>query len=408
VACLGVPVHVTRPDAKVRINTRVLLDPRALGLRRIRSHIISVHHDGGLGQYGTYATFEADVARIFDEEFPAETELWRRRRLLIYAGGGLTSERDSVDRMSRIGAQLLHAQIYPLAFHWNSGLMSVMRTIVHAALVRLSPPPEEQAPTKKFMHDRLDAALEPHVRDLAGKLFWDDVKAIGYRATKNAAGATRIMLKHLVRFLDANPDVEVHILAHSAGSVFLAPLVQLMTTPADQKIENGPMKGRTGYGIDLATCTLWAPAVTMDLFKDSYLPAIERETGQSGIGRFALYTLTDEAEQRDCCVGEYSKSLLYLISNALEEMRFIPMRRSHGQPLLGLEVCVEEDETLQALFESGRADWVRAPNDHPKNSLNASRTNTHLRFEEMFTLRSTASRIYQAGKSEMTDAGELT
>ncbi len=407
VARLGVPVHVTRPDAKARINTSVILDPRALGLRKIRSHIISVHHDGGLGQYGTYATFEEDVVRIFNEEFPAVTESWRRRRLLIYAGGGLTSESESVDRMSRIGAQLLQAQIYPLAFHWNSGFMGVIRTIVHAALVRLSPPPEEQAPTRKFMKDRLDAALEPYVRDLAGKLLWDDVKAIGYRATKNEAGAARIMLRQLVRFLDANPDVEVHLLAHSAGSVFLAPLVQLMTTPADQKIESGPMKGRTGYGVNLATCTLWAPAVSMDLFKESYLPAIQLGDGdRGGIGRFALYTLTDEAERRDCCIGEYNKSLLYLISNALEEMRYIPMRRSHGQPLLGLEVCVEENDELQALFDSGRSDWVRAPNDHPSDSLDASRTTTHLRFEEPFTLRSTILRIYQAGKGGAMDAGE--
>lgn len=406
VARLGVPVHVTRSDAKARINTNALLDPRALGLRKIRSHLISVHHDGGLNQYGAYATFEEDIARIFDEGFPGETERWQRRRLLIYAGGGLTSERDSVDRMSRIGAQLLQAQIYPLAFHWNSGFLGVMRTIVHAALGRLSPPPEEQAPTKKFMKDRLDGALEPYVRDLAGKLLWDDVKAIGYRATKNEAGAARIMLKHLVRFLDANPDVEVHLLAHSAGSVFLAPLVQLMTTPADQKIESGPMKGRTGYGVNLDTCTLWAPAASMDLFSECYLPAIEREdVSRGGIGRFALYTLTDEAERRDCCIGEYNKSLLYLISNALEEMRYVPMRRSHGQPLLGLEVCVEGNDALQALFAGGRADWVRAPNDHDKNSLDASRTTTHLRFEEVYTLRSTVLRIFQAGQEGTTSGG---
>ena len=107
---------------------------------------------------------------------------------------------------------------------------------------------------------------------------------------------------------------------------------------------------------------------------------------------FALYTLTDEAEQDDHCAGIYHKSLLYLVSNAFEDEMRIPLFRG-GRPLLGMAKFVRRDPDLQALFHDG-ADWVEAPNQFGERSPQASRASRHGAFDDdPATLRSTLRRI---------------
>jgi hypothetical protein len=54
-----------------------------------------------------------------------------------------------------------------------------------------------------------------------------------------------------------------------------------------------------------------------------------------------LFVLSDKAEQDDSCADVYHKSLLYLVSNALERTPHIPFRQD-GEPLLGLEVDLND------------------------------------------------------------------
>ena len=75
------------------------------------------------------------------------------------------------------------------------------------------------------MLDRLDDALEPLARALSGKSQWDEMKENALRATESAAGGARLALKHLARLAAAEPGLEIHIVGHSAGAVFHAPLV---------------------------------------------------------------------------------------------------------------------------------------------------------------------------------------
>src|SRR4030095_1441572 len=113
-----------------------------------------------------------------------------------------------------------------------------------------------------------------------------------------AGGAYRVSA------LRSNIDVAVGIVGHSAGSIFHAPFVRLLTA-SKGKITAGFLKGQNGYGIKVESCTMWAPACTIRLFKEAYLPAIRA----GAIKRFALFTLTDEVEQNDHCANIYHKSL---------------------------------------------------------------------------------------------------
>ncbi len=235
--------------------------------------------------------------------------------------------------------------------------------------------------------DRTDDMLEPLVRRFTGKSVWDEMKENGLLATHKEGQTGRVVLKHLARLMERE-QVEIHLVGHSAGSIFLAPFVQLLATSGE--IKQGSMKGKTGYGIPAATCTLWAPAMTMALFKETYGSLIKAQA----ITRFALYTLTEKFEQDDHCAQIYRKSLLYLVSNALEETIHIPLIQPDGEPLLGMEKFVQKDETLPALFQAGQADWVLAPNQAHNNSLMASEARSHGGFDnDPTTLRSTMARI---------------
>jgi alpha-beta hydrolase superfamily lysophospholipase len=76
------------------------------------------------------------------------------------------------------------------------------------------------------------------------------------------------------------PSLEIHLVGHSAGSIVLGGLIA--------RLAGARSKARAA----ITTCTLWAPACTMDVYRTQYLPALSR--GQ--IGNFGLFTLTDKAE----------------------------------------------------------------------------------------------------------------
>jgi hypothetical protein len=71
-----------------------------------------------------------------------------------------------------------------------------------------------------------------------------------------------------------------------------------------------------------------APAVRVDLFKETVVPAIK----SGKVKRFNQFHLSDDMEQKDpTCkpILGYSRSLLYLVSQSLEQ--------GQSTPILGLE-----------------------------------------------------------------------
>jgi hypothetical protein len=133
----------------------------------------------------------------------------------------------------------------------------------------------------------------------------------------------------------------------------------------------------------------------MDFYREQYVPAIR----EGSIKRFAIYTLTDRAEQDDDCANIYHKSLLYLVSNAFErELRKPWFRGGDGEPLLGMEKFVHRLPPRERPKE-----WVLAPNAVPEGRPGASRATTHGGFDDdATTLKATLARILgvSAGAAE--------
>lgn len=389
VARLGAPIILTNREAVAVTRVQAVGETDAYTYGDLRPHIISIGNEGKLRTGGTYGTSEAEVEGMFVEDIPRITQRWDKKRILLYAHGGLVPEGAAVGRLSEYRAALLKAQIYPLSFIWKSDFWTTLTNIITDALGRTRPEGPIDA-AFDFMLDRLDSALEPIARGVGGKAQWDEMKENAKLATISIEGGARFALGHLAKLVADDSDVEVHIVGHSAGSILHAPLVQLLTTSGE--IGVGRMQGQKGFGIPIKSCTLWAPACTFNLFQQAYLPAIEAK----GIERFALFTLTDESEQDDHCANTYHKSLLYLVSNAFEEQR--------KTPILGMERFAKNDPDLTRLLNStARVAWIRSPNSGQLGDQDASTASRHGGFDDdKPTVMATLARVLNKPKIEGT------
>jgi hypothetical protein len=121
----------------------------------------------------------------------------------------------------------------------------------------------------------------------------------------------------------------------------------------------------------ITTCTLFAPACTVEFFKEHYAPRLKTRHKGTRLPALDIYNLTDKLELGDNVVKAYRKSLLYLVSNALE--------RKRGKPILGMQTFSKDLEGtagLSFIYSNGRGKRTRSEshggfdNDtHTMNSL---------------------------------------
>lgn len=404
VARLGAPICLD--DVQVLGDKQGALRTAKVSFPDLRRHIVSIGNDGGLRKSGTYGTSEDDVRRIFAESIPAATKNWRKTRILLYAHGGLVPEENAIQRVQDYLQPLLEAEVYPVAFIWKTDFWTTLKNILEDCVKRRRPD-ERVGGAKDFLLDRLDDTLERLARMLGGKAVWGEMKENAALASMRETGGARLVARCLAE-LAANQSVEVHVAGHSAGSIFMGPLVQLLTTPEGTAIPAESLKDETGrsweptngMGLTVKTCTLWAAACTTGLFKAAYLPAIQA-------GKLAaptLFSLTDSAEQDDNCASIYNKSLLYLVSNAFEKE---PRKFFHkdGWPILGMDKFIQKDAVLSKLVRNETIDYVLSPNAEPEGSIDAARSSHHGDFDDdRATVLATLGRIL----GRKTAQGDIT
>jgi hypothetical protein len=256
---------------------------------------------------------------------------------------------------------MLDAEVYPISFIWRSDAWTTVTNILKDAFATKRPEGFLDG-TKDFMLDRLDDALEPVARTLTGKLQWDEMKENALLATTSKSGGARITLNYIKALADKLKDkFEIHVAGHSAGSIFHAPLVQLLTSKG--KITAGSLKGNTGYGLPVSTCTLWAPACTVDLLKTSYLPAINA----NAIRKFSLFCIKRTKPRITITAVKYIISPYYtLYPTLLKQDTVYHFSDLMVKAILGMQKFVNKDKDLSDLFKGGKADLVLSPNAAPE------------------------------------------
>jgi hypothetical protein len=381
VARLGVPVRLETSDGTARASYTASARAKTWSYADLRPHVVSIGAQGALDPKGDIGTTPELVREIVRQDIPRITAGWKKKRIVLYAHGGLVKQGDALQRVNEYRDALLAKECYPLAFIWHSDFWTTVKEILADAATQRRPEGFLDA-TKDFMLDRLDDMLEPLARVLGGREIWSKMKDKATGATLRPDGGARLVADELAALARADRSVEIHVVAHSAGSVFHAPLVQYLAAE---------------LGLAIKTCTLWAPALTTARFRDAYLPLIR----SGAIGRFALFQLDERSDQDDNCAGLYNKSLLYLVAHAFEEHPRVPLVQPAGEPLLGLQKCVDADPAIRSIFSSGVADRIIAPTSGlPMGNPASSEAKHHADFDDdRATVLATLARILGSARA---------
>lgn len=248
------------------------------------------------------------------------------KKLAIYVHGGLNSHKDSIRRIRIMAPYFRENGIYPLFITWHTGALESLGSLLadcweklksHASgpsqglLDKLK---EKLDDIARRITDSTDRALES-ASNVSVKAIWSEMKENAGRATEDGH-ALFVLAMHLAELRNQIPDLEIHLIGHSAGSIVLGHLLDLLQVSEHSKV---------------ASCTLYAPACTVPFANQYYGKAIKN--GVLNQRDFYIHVLSNERELDDNVAHIYRKSLLMLVSRALE--------RFHKMPILGIAAAFD-------------------------------------------------------------------
>lgn len=272
-------------------------------------HSVVFGNDGRIQRYLT----EDEPPRKLQQQVFALPDRWFRerpadepKRLVLYAHGGLNSEDDAIKRASAMGRYFIGNGCYPIFLVWKTGLMESLRNIFEDAH-RKQP---ALAGIGEWVSEKTDLLLEKTIGRPFARPLWCEMKENAHLAFTPRHGGE--LLLEAVQALASTwgERFELHLVGHSAGSIFLGHLLKAAG-------RRGPVKGA------LKSVNLYAPACTVAFANQHY--AADDEV----MKRLHLDVLSDKAERDDHVIQLYRKSLLYFVSNSCE-----PDLRT---PILGLD-----------------------------------------------------------------------
>ena len=162
----------------------------------------------------------------------------------------------------------------------------------------------------EWLTEKTDLVIEKTVGRPFAKPIWSEMKENAALAFAPRHGGE--LLLDAIQALAAawGPAFELHLVGHSAGSIILGSMLSAMAA-------------RPAVRAALASVHLYAPACTVAFACRHYA------SDADVMKRLHLDVLSDKEERNDNVVAIYRKSLLYLVSNALEtDLR---------TPILGLD-----------------------------------------------------------------------
>ncbi|WP_420862649.1 C1 family peptidase [Algirhabdus cladophorae] len=290
--------HAMFRDAKVAAS--------AFAPRRQDIHGHFMHLDDGQfvsrGRYTQNKASLDETAKLIKSGGTGRNETPDYRHLLIFAHGALSNKTAVAKRIRAWSKVYKKNGIYPIHIMWETGFNSDVVDVFYDLLFKTRNLMGEDA-------DHTDARLEEMAGPLGRKL-WRDLKVTsGLTFAPGTQGGEGI--RDLVKAARQAPELQVHFASASAGVLLLAELADVM-----QQLK-----------VPLASANVMAPACNLDHYNNRIRPHL----GQT-IQHLYQYSLIDQRECADT-LDIYSKSLLYLVSNALEPQK--------GTPMLGMETGLQ-------------------------------------------------------------------
>jgi hypothetical protein len=259
-------------------------------------------------------------------------------KLLIYAHGGLVSEDASIQRIRVLAPYVEANGIYPLFLTWKTGPLETLQNIFEDYF---SGRPELGTGPAGGVLDQLREGADRMIEATSHLILrgvWSEMRGNAEFSTQSGRSID-LLAKKLIALRDnlaaANRTLELHIVGHSAGSILLGWLLDRLIRP--DLLNAAP---------PVASCTLFAPACSVQFAVGTYAKA--SRTPIFRLQDLFLHYLSDSNERADGLPSIkarlYGKSILYLVSRALDDLR--------RMPLLGLERAIDPKQL-------DPTDWAR-------------------------------------------------
>jgi len=345
---------------------------------RLKVFVVNVTAGGRMSKTGDVssdpAQLEGLAAAMETQQNTWVTEGDPKRRLVLYAHGGLVGEAGGIAVADRMIDWWRANHIYPVHIVWESDAL----TTIFSFLEHL----REVLPfggLRDGWWEALDTMLEGAGRNI--RSLWQEMKVNARAASGDLKGAptpaadepgVTLFVQHLKAYRQRHPDLEVHLVGHSAGSVVLGAVIKRLIAE----------------GIQVESLQLMGAAIRVDEFVEKVVSELRGAPGGSGmLRRFTAYDLTDKSELDDTCPGPpvpiYHKSLLYFVARSLEEST-----GNFEVPMVGLSKAVPKaypmpDGSSRPLIDviGGSANLVIAPNSATEAD-SRSKANGHGEFDD--------------------------
>ncbi len=324
----------SRAAVSVKTASQLAAPAKSPALDDIRGHYINTGNNGNISFHGNYYHNNVEeVAEFMRLYYEPRTKGWRNPRLMLFAHGGLNSETNCAERIVWMNKILLANEIYPVHFMWETGIAETIGQLLIDALK------QERLTGKSelfgdWIQDRIDRGIE-HATKPMGTAMWAKMKVNAGQAFRELPGSKTgvstdrpklparrsevstdmpempggtVFLRGLVDYLNKRKGPELHLVGHSAGSIWFAHFIRLLAA----------LKPRFA----VQNLILFAPACRIDLFHELVLS----QTGpKKPVRNLTLFNLSEVAERQDNVMEIYKKSLLYLVSNSFEDERGVPL-----------------------------------------------------------------------------------
>jgi len=326
--------------------------------------------DGKFQQRGDYWTTADDIRKTV-ERIKERAKAYPH--LLIYVHGGLNSPKASAKRIAALRDGFKRNGVYPFHIMYDTGMVEEIADSVRRAFTSA----ENRAQgffgrLKDQIVEQTDLLVEDGVRKPVTPL-WDEMNRdarLPFESGGDGLVAMRIMALALKR-----SRLKIHLAGHSTGGVLIGHLLDATDTLKRPDL--------------ISSCTLFAPACTVDFFDEHYAPRLGRNAAGTRLPKLDVYSLSEKLELEDNTAKLYRKSLLYLVSRALE--------REIDRPILGMQrysKALRNRAGLNFIYSNGRG--------------NVTRSTSHGGFDnDEFTLNSLLTGILGHAPPEPFTAAEM-
>ena len=307
-----------------------------------RSHALVLGNDGVLLRGSAAYDAASFVDEVLMENLRAWLKVKTNRKIAIYAHGGLNHEEDAIQRIRVMAPNFKANGIFPIFIVWKTGWKESLLDIGVDMLNKFLPVdflPSQGRGLGAWLKDKVcegaDYTVETTLGFL-GKSLWRQMKQNAV-ASGDAGRGGDILALALSKLKKQFPTAEVHLIGHSAGSIWHGHWLSTLR--------------RLAPSASVASCHLYAAACTVPFANEHYGKAIKAKFLPGS--NLWIHNLSEEAERADNVGGFYGKSLLYFVSRACEE--------AHKTPILGMEAIwndkLKDDGIFHEDFEKDVGDW---------------------------------------------------